>query len=129
MRISGAARKARGDMSGARAAGLFRAFADRNRLRILHLLRHGEMCVGDLVKILRIPQARVSRHLAYLRRSGLVDARRETLWIYYSLAPARNDVHRALLGCITGCFQDLPEFAADAKRRGVVKTSGGCCPT
>lgn len=98
-------------------------------MRILHLLRYGEICVGDLVKILRIPQARVSRHLAYLRRYGLVDVRRHGLWMYYSLAPAQDGVHRALLGCLSGCFGDLPEFAGDAKRRGIVKKSGGCCPT
>ena len=129
MRVAGVARKARAKLSGVRAADLFRAFADRNRLRILHLLRHGEICVGDLVKVLRTPQARVSRHLAYLRRTGLVQARKNGTWIYYSLAPAKSDVHRTLLGCLSGCFQDLPEFAADAKRRGVVKKTDSCCPS
>jgi ArsR family transcriptional regulator len=51
---------------------MFRAFSDRNRLRILHLLQDGEMCVGDIVNVLQVPQPRVSRHLAYLRRAGLV---------------------------------------------------------
>jgi ArsR family transcriptional regulator, arsenate/arsenite/antimonite-responsive transcriptional repressor len=116
-------------MSGGRVANLFRAFSDRNRLRILHILRHGEICVGDLVKTLRIPQARVSRHLAYLRRAGLVQARKEKHWIHYSLAPAKGGVHRTLLGCLSGCFEGLPEFAADAKRHGVAKKAGGCCPS
>jgi ArsR family transcriptional regulator len=110
-------------------AGLFRAFGDRNRLRILHVLREGEICVGDLVKVLRIPQARVSRHLAYLRRGGLVRARKSGLWMYYSLAPAKGEVHRTLLACLSGCFQGLPEFAADAKRRGATRKAGGCCPS
>ena len=50
---------------------MFRAFSDRNRLRILHLLQGGEMCVGDIVDILQVPQPRVSRHLAYLPSRGL----------------------------------------------------------
>jgi ArsR family transcriptional regulator, arsenate/arsenite/antimonite-responsive transcriptional repressor len=93
------------------------------------VLRYGEICVGDLVKVLRVPQARVSRHLAHLRKAGLVQARKNGLWMYYSLAAARGDVHRTLLACLSGCFQELPEFAADAKRCGATKKTGGCCPS
>ena len=57
---------------------MFRAFSDRTRLRILHLLQGGEMCVGDLVEVLRVPQPKASRHLAYLKKAGLVD---EVLYI------------------------------------------------
>ncbi len=66
---------------------MFRAFSDRTRLRILNLLRDGELCVCDLVEVLGVPQPKTSRHLAYLRRSGLVVARKEGLWNYYQLAP------------------------------------------
>jgi len=65
---------------------MFRAFSDPVRLRILHLLQSGEFCVGDIVKVLRLPQPRVSRHLAYLRRAGLVKVRQNGLWKFYSLA-------------------------------------------
>ena len=51
---------------------MFRAFSDRTRLRLLHLLRGGEGCVCDLVRVLGVPQPKVSRHLAYLRKAGLV---------------------------------------------------------
>ena len=51
---------------------MFRAFADRTRLRLLNILREGETCVGDLVSIVDAPQPTISRHLAYLRRAGLV---------------------------------------------------------
>jgi ArsR family transcriptional regulator, arsenate/arsenite/antimonite-responsive transcriptional repressor len=107
----------------------FRAFADRNRLRILHLLLAGEMCVGDLVRVLDVPQPRVSRHLAYLRKAGLVAARKAGLWSFYSLAPAANPFHRNLLDCLGCCFGDVPELKGDAKRAGRVRESGGCCPT
>ncbi len=95
---------------------LFRAFADPTRLRILHLLTPGELCVCDLVDVLRAPQPKVSRHLAYLRRAGLVVARREGLWTHYQLVPARNSLHGKLLDCLTCCLGALPELAADAKK-------------
>jgi ArsR family transcriptional regulator len=107
---------------------MFRAFSDRNRLRILHLLQDGEMCVGDIVEVLGVPQPRVSRHLAYLRRAGLVVARKEGLWSFYSLAPAGNQFHKDLLDCLSKCFADVPEIKADAARAAKIRRSGGCCP-
>jgi DNA-binding transcriptional ArsR family regulator len=68
---------------------MFRAFSDPTRLRILHLLRDGEYCVGDLVTILRVPQPTASRHLAYLRRTGLVTTRKNGLWNFGELAAPR----------------------------------------
>jgi ArsR family transcriptional regulator len=107
---------------------LFRAFSDRTRLRILHLLRGGEVCVGDLVKILRVPQPTASRHLAYLRRAGLVRIRKQGLWAYDSLAPAKGTFHRSLLDCLGECFREVPELGRDARRSASLKSSGGCCP-
>ena len=108
---------------------LFRAFADRTRLRILHLLRSGgEVCVCDLQSVLRVPQAKVSRHLAYLRRAGLVRARKQGLWSYYALSPARDAVHRKLLECLATCFNDSPEIARDAARMTrCCRDPGRCC--
>lgn len=107
---------------------LFRAFSDRTRLRILHLLRGGEVCVGDLVKVLRVPQPTASRHLAYLRRAGLVRTRKQGLWTYYSLAPVRGEFHRSLLDCLGTCFREIPELEADARRYARIQKAGGCCP-
>ena len=106
---------------------VFRAFADRNRLRILHLLQGGEMCVGDIVDVLQVPQPRVSRHLAYLRKAGLVQSRKAGLWNYYSLAGARNAFHQELATCLCTCFCDAPEIKTDAARAERVRKSGGCC--
>lgn len=108
---------------------MFRAFSDRTRLRILYLLRGGRLCVGDLVKILNIPQAKTSRHLAYLRRSGLVRVREKGPWSFYSLAPAEGRFHKKLLECLSVCFRDVPEIASDARRARKVRKEGGCCPT
>ena len=103
-------------LSPPRADLLFRAFADPTRLRILHLLTPGELCVCDLVDVLRVPQPKVSRHLAYLRRAGLVLARREGFWTHYQLAPSRSSLHGKLLDCLTCCLGALPELAADARK-------------
>ena len=109
---------------------MFRAFSDRTRLRILRLLRdHGESCVGDLVEVLRVPQTTASRHLAYLRRSGLVTVRKDGHWKYYSLTPARTPFHRSLLECLGPCFNQVPELAADRSRYQRLSRAGGCCPS
>src|ERR1700716_1985131 len=68
---------------------VFKALADTTRLRILGLLLTGEVCVCHIHESLRIPQPKASRHLAYLRRSGLVATRRDGLWIHYRLARRR----------------------------------------
>src|SRR5919204_432990 len=75
---------------------LFRALSDATRLRILALLVDGEVCVCRLHETLRLPQPTVSRHLAYLRRSGLVETRRDGLWIHYRLATLDDTVLRTL---------------------------------
>ena len=107
---------------------IFRAFSDRTRLRILSLLRHGESCVGDLVAVLKVPQPKVSRHLAYLRKAGLVEAREHGLWNFYRLAPAATPFHKKMLECLAVCYGDVPEIARDREKAEVLKKSGGCCP-
>lgn len=107
---------------------LFRALSDATRLRILHLLTRGELCVCDLMDILRVPQAKTSRHLAYLRKAGLVNVREEGLWSYYSLAPAFGPLHRKLLSCLEDCAEELPAVRADARRADRLGKGGGCCP-
>lgn len=106
----------------------FAAFSDPTRLRILHLLRDGELCVGDLVTILDLPQPTVSRHLGYLRRSGLVSARKQGLWIFYQLAAATTEAHEKLLDCLAACFADVPVLKTDQRRGARLRKSGGCCP-
>lgn len=107
---------------------MFRAFSDPIRLRILHLVAGGELCVCDLVEILRLPQPTVSRHLSYLRKAGLVSAREERSWNFYRLTPARTVFHRKLLGCLGTCFNDVTELSADLRRAKRLKARGGCCP-
>lgn len=63
----------------------FRALADRTRLRLLNLMQSEEVCVCFFVEVLKTNQPKISRHLAYLRRAGIVDARREGQWIHYRI--------------------------------------------
>jgi ArsR family transcriptional regulator, arsenate/arsenite/antimonite-responsive transcriptional repressor len=98
------------------AERVFRALSDRTRLRILHLLLPGELCVCHLVDVLDLPQPKVSRHLAYLRSAGLVIARKEGLWNYYRLASAQSEFNKKLLECLESCFREMPELARDAEQ-------------
>ena len=106
----------------------FRAFSDQTRLRILHLLKEGELCVNDLVAIIDVPQPTASRHLAYLRRAELVVTRKEGSWTYYALAPAQSVFHKTLMECLGKCFDEVPEMQKDAARAARLKKRGGCCP-
>ena len=115
-------------MSNNRVDLMFRAFSDRTRLRILHLLLKEEFCVGDIVAVLQIPQPTASRHLAYLRKAGLVVDRKNGLWNFYKLASADTRFHRDLVNCLRSCFKDVPEIADDSVRATKIKKSGGCCP-
>lgn len=87
---------------------MLRAVADTTRLHILSTLaREKELCVLDLAHRLKISQPKVSRHLAYLRNTGLVIKRRSGLKIYYCLSPAVDEFHQKLLECLSACFGEL----------------------
>ena len=112
-----------------RLAGLLGMLADPVRSRILFaLVTAGELCVGDLVKILRVPQPTASRHLAYLRRTGLVTIRKSGLWNFYRLASAKSSFHRNLLECLRDCFRSVPEITRDTGAAAKLRRAGGCCP-
>ena len=75
----------------------FRALADRTRLRLLNLMQADEVCVCFFVEILKTNQPKVSRHLAYMRRAGIVGARREGPWMHYRIVePSDSDAARVL---------------------------------
>jgi ArsR family transcriptional regulator len=93
-----------------------KALADPTRLRILGLVAGGEVCVCHLHEALGIPQPTASRHLAYLRRAGLVDGRREGLWVYYRLAKLPDQILHTLVGAVTHCAGHVDTVARDRKR-------------
>ena len=103
---------------------LFKALADPTRLRILGLLLTGEVCVCHIHESLRIPQPKASRHLAYLRRRGLVDTRRDGLWIHYRLAVSSDPVLRILQQAVAHALGHVDRVRKDAER---LQKKTGCC--
>ena len=97
---------------------LFKACADPTRLRLLHLLRDGERCVCELVAAVDEPQPKISRHLAYLRRAGLVASRKKGLWVHYRLARPESALQRGVLRCLSNNLGDVAQFADDRRRLG-----------
>jgi ArsR family transcriptional regulator len=100
-------------------ANLYMALADRTRLRILNLLRDGEVCVADFTEVLGSSQPKISRHLAYLRNVGVVDTRRDGKWIYYYISQlddpsVRNIIIAALNSLSTReiCATDTDRYAS-----------------
>ncbi len=98
---------------------LFKGFADETRIRVLNLLAAGELCVCDLVELLNLPQPLVSRHLAYLRRTALVEATRSAKFAHYRLAAPTHAVHANLIACVRRCFGGIPSL--DAERRAAAR--------
>lgn len=99
------------------AVETLRFLSDKNRLRILSALTRAETCVCDLIDQLELPQPLVSYHLGKLKRAGLIHARRDAQWIYYSLDPVAWD---GLMGPLAGLLavSELPPAAAyGASRR------------
>jgi ArsR family transcriptional regulator, arsenate/arsenite/antimonite-responsive transcriptional repressor len=79
---------------------LLKAFSDPVRLRLVNLLSNGrEVCVCHLFEALELPQPTVSRHLAYLRKRGVVVGRKEGLWVHYRLAKTSSELQRRLIEC------------------------------
>lgn len=107
---------------------LFIAFSDNTRLRILNLLSEGELCVCDLMRILKEPQSKVSRHLSYLRRSGFVEARKEGLWMHYRLAKPCSKICEKLLNIITSCRCEFGDLEKDLNFLKKIKSNlVACC--
>lgn len=97
-------------------ASVFRALADETRLRILALLRDGEVCVCHIQGGLQLPQPTISRHLAYLRKSGLVEARRDGIWMHYKLADPVSPVIDAVLSATLHALSHAPTTDRDLAR-------------
>jgi ArsR family transcriptional regulator, arsenate/arsenite/antimonite-responsive transcriptional repressor len=95
---------------------LFKALADDTRLRILGLLQSGEVCVCDIHESLGLPQPTVSRHLAYLRKAGLVQGRKDGLWVHYRLATLPDAVMQTVLDAATHALGHVDAGVRDRRR-------------
>ena len=93
---------------------LLKACADPTRLRLLNLLAsEDEVCVCHLVEVLGTNQPKVSRHLAYLKRAGLVTDRKDGLWVYYRLSSSLNKHCQRLIECLNACASEATEMQSD----------------
>src|SRR4026207_2356248 len=90
---------------------LFKALADKTRLRILALLGNNEVCVCHIHDSLGLPQPTVSRHLAYLRKSGLVAARRDGVWMHYQVSRSLHPVIQSVVAAAGGAVQQVAATA------------------
>jgi ArsR family transcriptional regulator len=88
-----------------RLAEIFAALADPTRLRLLNLIAEREICVCYLVDVLGQPQPKISRHLAYLRKTALVAARREGKWMHYRLCQPADPASAAILAEVLRALQ------------------------
>ena len=117
---------------------LFKALADDTRLRILALLSSGETCVCHIHGALGLPQPTVSRHLAYLRRAGVVAARRDGLWMHYRIDWPANQAAANVVKAALAAVQEAPAAAGDRRKlsglvsiplRDLTAAAASCCTT
>jgi ArsR family transcriptional regulator, arsenate/arsenite/antimonite-responsive transcriptional repressor len=101
---------------------LFRALADTTRLRLLNLMADREICVCYFVEILEMSQPKISRHLAYLRKAGIVASRREGKWMHYRLTIPKDEVASRILRETLGHLREKTEM-----KRDVARLSSACC--
>jgi ArsR family transcriptional regulator, arsenate/arsenite/antimonite-responsive transcriptional repressor len=95
---------------------IYAALADPTRLRILSLLSEDEICVCHIHASLDVPQPTASRHLAYLRKAGLVEARRDGTWMHYRLAPVASPVVAAVVKAALHALTHTSITAKDERR-------------
>jgi ArsR family transcriptional regulator, arsenate/arsenite/antimonite-responsive transcriptional repressor len=97
-------------------ATLFAALADATRLRLLNLMAGREVCVCYFVEILRQSQPKISRHLAYLRKAGIVSARREGKWMHYRICTPADAGAAAILDAAIASLRNHPQMQTDLAR-------------
>jgi len=94
----------------------FRALADGTRLRLLNLMGTEEVCVCFFVEILKTNQPKISRHLAYLRRAGIVGVRREGQWMHYRIVEPSDAGAARVLNDVLSWLADDQEMQHDRER-------------
>lgn len=104
---------------------IYQCFCDATRLRIIHLLTHGPLCVCHFQEILDLPQVKVSQQLAYLRRNGMVEGTRHANWMIYSLPAERPPELENNLKCLQDCVQTDERFRTDLENLQKVRASSG----
>ncbi len=107
-------------------AQMHKALSEEIRLRIVMLLMQGELCVCDLMTIFEQSQSKISRHLSYLKHSGLIKGRRDGVWMHYFLNEPLDDPWASQLNLMKEKFSRLTEFRLDRETLTELKKQGGC---
>jgi ArsR family transcriptional regulator, arsenate/arsenite/antimonite-responsive transcriptional repressor len=107
-------------------AQYFRALSEEIRLRIVMLLTHGELCVCDIMDVLGEPQSKISRHLSYLKHSGLVTGKRVGVWMHYMLTDTQDQTLDAQIAFMRERLSNLPPFKDDMAKMEVLKEQKRC---
>lgn len=94
----------------------FAALADKTRLRLINLMGDDEVCVCFFAEVIETNQPKISRHLAYLRRAGLVSVRREHKWAHYRIVEPKNERAKRVLREIREWLKEDAEMQQDKKR-------------
>jgi ArsR family transcriptional regulator len=104
----------------------FRGLADLTRLRMINLLNEGQLCGCDIQFVLGLSQPNVSRHLTYLKRSGLVTDKREGYRVFYRLNGAKDAEHAALFAYLREALGGDQPFARDTRKLRRAIRNGAC---
>jgi ArsR family transcriptional regulator, arsenate/arsenite/antimonite-responsive transcriptional repressor len=95
---------------------IFRALADPTRLRLINLMSEQEICVCYFIQVIEAPQPKISRHLAYLRRAGIVAARRDGKWMHYRLTMPQNSHASSILKRTIAALKSDKQMQRDCQR-------------
>jgi ArsR family transcriptional regulator len=112
---------------------IYQCLGDETRLRILHLLAQGPLCVCHFQDILAAPQVKISKHLAYLKKHDVVEATRHQNWVVYRLPAKASSQLKRQIKCLVECVRREPRFQADLKRLRQIASqaraiTSECCP-
>ena len=107
-------------------AQLYKALSEETRIRIMLLLMRGELCVCDIQAVLDEPQSKISRHLAYLKHSGLLISKRVGVWMHYLIKESADERCKAQLAFMEEQLSKLPQYRADRKKLREFQKTKGC---
>ncbi len=105
---------------------IYECLCDLTRLRLIHLLAQGPLCVCHFQSVLGEPQVKISKHLAYLRARGLVEVEREGQWMFYHRPEKPSAELTANLRCLQDCAREIPQLQKDLAR--LKRTDLSCGP-
>lgn len=111
---------------------LYKCLCDKQRLRILNLLKEGPLCVCHIMEILETDQVKISKQLRYMKELGLVTARRDAQWMVYQLTREENPLLTGNLKCLQDCASEELFFTEDLKKRSAllakIQAESCACP-